>query len=81
MTRIDVTPIEEMHAHLVRENVALRELVAVLEGEQARADALAEENAKIREVNAEQAKHIGDLREQLRQAQQRERARMARSGE
>lgn len=25
MTRIDVTPIEDMHAHLVRENVALRE--------------------------------------------------------
>ena len=25
MTRIDVTPIEDMHAHLVRENVELRE--------------------------------------------------------
>jgi len=47
--------------------------VVVSEAKRLRAerDAAMEELAKVREVNAEQAKRIGELREQLRQAQQR----------
>ena len=47
--------------------------VAVSEAKRLRAerDAVMEELTKVREVNAEQAKRIGELREQLRQAQQR----------
>ena len=47
--------------------------VVVSEAKRLRAerDAVMEELTTVREVNAEQAKRIGELREQLRQAQQR----------
>ena len=64
MTKIDITPVEQMIANLREENERLREVNA----------------AQVHQIDVAHAR-IDHLEEQLRKAQQREAARLVRSGE
>ena len=76
MTKIDLSPLEDTIRNLREENADLRarcterDIAAqYAESEERR---LREENAKVREVNAEQAKHIGILTAQRDEARENE---------
>lgn len=72
MTKIDTSPIEEMHAHLVRENQRLTQGIALFRSANRilnmEIDRAREELAKVREVNEAHAEQIRKAQERIRAA-------------